>query len=134
MPFVYILRCADGSLYVGVTEHLDARVRQHEDGRASTFTCSRRPVSLVHVEEHSRLAAALERERQLKGWTREKKEALISGDMDALRGMAFGDVDAQGPHVPVRESEPGLCRALRPQKLPLHSRRRISASSIHTPR
>jgi len=83
--FVYILRCSDNSLYIGGTDDVAARVSRHNDGRGSSFTASRRPVRLVWSESQESREDALERERQLKGWTRAKKEALITGDMAGLR-------------------------------------------------
>ena len=85
MWFVYILRCADGSLYIGETRDLERRVAKHADGSASAFTAARRPIVLVHFEALPDQASALRRERQLKGWTRVKKEALIAGDLDGLK-------------------------------------------------
>ena len=87
LPFVYILRCADGSLYVGETEDLAARLAKHNDGSASAYTAARRPIALVHSEVHTDQAAALARERQLKGWTRAKKEALIADDLAKLKRL-----------------------------------------------
>ena len=72
-------------LYIGETDDLAARVSRHNDGRGSSFTASRRPVRLVWTESHDSREHALTRERQLKGWTRAKKEALIAGDMGALK-------------------------------------------------
>jgi predicted GIY-YIG superfamily endonuclease len=83
--FVYILRCSDNSLYIGETDDVAARGSRHNDGRGSSFTASRRPVRLVWSESQESREDALERERQLKGWTRAKKEALIAGDMAALK-------------------------------------------------
>ena len=80
MPHVvYILRCADDSLYVGYTFDLELRMVHHNEGRGSRFTALRRPVELIHTERHETLASALERERQLKHWTRAKKLALVNG-------------------------------------------------------
>ena len=84
---VYILRCADGSLYVGQTLSLEKRVARHNEGLAAAYTASRRPVHLVYSEEYPSLADSTERERQLKGWTRAKKEALVKGDLAALRRL-----------------------------------------------
>lgn len=91
MPFyVYILRCSDGSYYVGHTEALEARMSEHQTGTAPGYTATRRPVDLVfHAEFESRIEA-LARERQIKLWSRAKKEALIAGDWSLLRGLAEG--------------------------------------------
>lgn len=87
MRFVYILRCADGSFYVGETHDVAQRVAEHNKGCASAHTAIRRPVQLVYVEQHVNRAAALTRERQLKRWSRAKKEALIVGDKAALKRL-----------------------------------------------
>lgn len=87
MWFVYILRCADESFYVGETHDVAQRLAAHNKGCASTHTAKRRPVELAYVEPHVDRAAALDRERQLKGWSRSKKEALIAGDLEVLREL-----------------------------------------------
>ena len=87
MWFVYILRCADDSLYIGETNDVAARVARHNDGRGSSFTASRLPVRVVHIEQHNRRDDAIARERQLKRWTRIKKEALIAGDLGRLKRL-----------------------------------------------
>jgi putative endonuclease len=87
MWFVYILRCADNSLYIGETGNLESRLHKHHDGSACSFTASRRPVILAYSERHSSRDAALQRERQLKRWTRAKKEALIAGDLPRLKAL-----------------------------------------------
>jgi putative endonuclease len=86
--FVYILRCSDNALYVGETADLDGRLEKHQEGSACTFTASRRPVALVYSEPHATRATALTRERQLKKWTRAKKEALIQGDFKRLKRLS----------------------------------------------
>ena len=83
----YILRCADGALYIGNTENLDSRVNAHNAGEAALFTRKRRPVALVYAEVHPTRLAAVERERQIKRWTRAKKEALICGDLALLKRL-----------------------------------------------
>jgi len=88
MYVVYILRCADHSLYVGQTNNIPRRLREHNAGRGSNFTAKRRPVKIAYVENHETKSAAIRRERQLKGWTRKKKEALIRGDLDRLRALS----------------------------------------------
>lgn len=88
--FVYILRCADGSYYVGHTDDLELRLAQHHDGSLGGHTARRRPVTLVWSAELPDRIDALERELQLKRWTRAKKEALINGDWSLLRNLARG--------------------------------------------
>lgn len=86
MPFfVYMLQCADDSYYVGHTDDLERRVASHQAGLVAGYTQSRRPVSLVWSDETSTRLAALEVERQLKGWSRRKNELLASGGRAALR-------------------------------------------------
>ena len=85
MPFfVYILRCADGSYYTGHTDNLEARVAGHHQGMVPGYTHSRRPVSLVFAEMFSSRDEALARERQIKGWSRAKKQALIKEEWHKL--------------------------------------------------
>lgn len=87
--FLYILRCADGSYYVGSTRSsLEDRLAQHDTGTFRGYTARRRPVKLVFHEEFDRITDAITAERQLKNWSRAKKEALIRGDFDALRRLA----------------------------------------------
>jgi predicted GIY-YIG superfamily endonuclease len=88
MPFVYILRCSDGTFYVGHTDNLAARIVAHNAGTGSTYTAARRPVELVHRETHASLESAVARERQLKRWSSAKKEALASGGFARLRQLA----------------------------------------------
>jgi predicted GIY-YIG superfamily endonuclease len=83
--YVYILRCADGSFYVGSAQNLAARLKAHNDGRGATYTFKRRPVHLVYSEVFRTETEAVTRERQLKRWSQGKKEALIAGDLERLR-------------------------------------------------
>jgi putative endonuclease len=83
--FVYILECADGKYYTGSTTSLEERVNEHQIGLDPfSFTYCRRPVKLVWCESYDSLMEAAAVERQLKGWARRKKEALIRGDWDAV--------------------------------------------------
>ena len=88
MTYVYILRCADRSFYVGHTSDPEARKRAHDDGMASNHTAKRRPLELVYIEAFASLADAMDRERQLKRWSRAKKEALIAGETSALQALS----------------------------------------------
>ena len=87
---VYILLCADGSYYTGHTDDLDDRFAKHVDGTFGGYTARRRPVKLAYHAECSTREEALSRERQLKGWSRAKKEALIQGDWAQLRTLSRG--------------------------------------------
>src|SRR5689334_15479731 len=88
MAFVYILRCDDGSLYIGHTDNLDERKRAHDAGEASRYTAQRLPVRVVLVEEYDSIQSAVARERQIKRWSQAKKEALIVGDYDLLHDLS----------------------------------------------
>jgi predicted GIY-YIG superfamily endonuclease len=76
--FVYIVRCADGTLYTGSTIDVDARTAAHNAGRGAKYTASRRPVRLVHAEACPSRSAALVREHAIKALSRRDKEALFS--------------------------------------------------------
>ena len=79
MLYVYILKCSDDSYYVGVTNNLEVRFYQHQEGVFETcYTYKRRPVELKYYEIIQDNLQAIAREKQLKGWTRIKKEALIN--------------------------------------------------------
>jgi tRNA/rRNA methyltransferase len=86
--YAYMLRCADGHYYVGHTDHLDVRIAQHQTGQIPGYTQKRRPVILVWSERFPERDQAFAAERQIKGWNRAKKEALIRGDWGALRDLA----------------------------------------------
>ncbi len=88
--FVYILRCFDGSYYVGQTEDLELRVAQHQASEFGGYTSTRRPVELVFAAEMPSRDDALVRERQLKSWSRAKKEALIASDWPRVSLLARG--------------------------------------------
>jgi len=86
--YVYVLRCVDGSYYVGHTDHLERRLAAHQSGKIGGYTYYRRPVQLVFHEAFPSREDAFLRERQIKGWSREKKEALIKGDWKRLERLS----------------------------------------------
>jgi len=90
--WVYTLECADGSYYTGHTDDLGKRFYEHEHGLFRCYTSSRLPVKLVYSSEFQGREDALASERQIKGWSRRKKQALIAGDWQRLtrcsRGLA----------------------------------------------
>ena len=94
---VYILRCVDYSYYVGHTDDLQRRIAQHDAGQIPGYTDGRRPVRLVFAQEFSTREEALAAERQLKGWSRPKKEALILGKWKRVRLLASGLIHADRP-------------------------------------
>jgi putative endonuclease len=87
--FLYILRCADGSYYIGTTRtELEIRIAQHNAGTFAGYTKSRRPVTLVFSQWFDRITDAIECERKLKKWSRAKKEAFMRGDLAELHELA----------------------------------------------
>jgi len=78
--FVYILRCADGSLYTGIAKDVDRRLEQHNAGAASRYTRSRLPVNLEYLEDQPDQSTALRRECAIKALSRKAKEALIKSE------------------------------------------------------
>ena len=88
MNFVYIVRCVDDTLYVGHTQNLELREKEHNAGKGARYTAMRRPVRLVYTEAFQSVDAAVHRERQLKRWNLAKKEALIAGDLDRLKQLS----------------------------------------------
>ncbi len=86
MPYVYILRCRDGSLYTGAAKDVAARLRQHESGRASRYTRSRLPVTLAWSRRVRTWSAALREEHRIKQLTRAQKEAVLAGGRKPVGG------------------------------------------------
>ena len=88
MAWMYILECCDGSYYIGSTKNLELRFLQHQSGKGSRYTSGRLPVELVYCEEYERVTDAYNREKQVQGWTRRKREALIHGTPELLPLLA----------------------------------------------
>ncbi|MCK0158974.1 GIY-YIG nuclease family protein [Cellulophaga sp. F20128] len=87
--YVYILECSDTSFYTGVTSNLLARVKDHTSGKhRDSYTYSRRPLLLVYYCEFSDVSLAIDMEKQIKKWSKVKKEALINGDYESLPNLA----------------------------------------------
>ncbi|MDP6629348.1 MAG: GIY-YIG nuclease family protein [Candidatus Marinimicrobia bacterium] len=98
--FVYIIKCKDGSYYTGVSNDPEARFWQHENGIGSEYTSRRRPLELVWVSDEVDIMTAIEFEKRVKGWRREKKEALINHREDLLPILAKlkkGEIDKIDP-------------------------------------
>ena len=98
MTTVYILQCANGQYYVGSTNDLVRRIGEHQLAdealyRSAKFTKAHQPVKLVYTEEYEDDHKARMREQQLHGWSRAKKEALIRGDIEALKRLAKSKAD-----------------------------------------
>jgi putative endonuclease len=109
--YLYILLCADDSYYVGISRaNLERRLAEHNSGSYGGYTASRRPVKLLFHQEFQRLTDAIAAERQVKGWRREKKEALIRGEyalLPILASRAAGTAvrpSRRAPAAPKRSS------------------------------
>jgi len=85
---MYILQCQDGSYYTGSTIDLKRRLKQHQDGEGSNYTKKHLPVKLVYFEKFDRIDKAFYREKQIQGWTRAKKKALIDKNKEILQQLA----------------------------------------------
>lgn len=86
--FTYILECADKSFYTGSTTDLERRLWEHNNGLGANYTKRRLPVKLVYYEEYGRIDEAFYREKQIQGWRRKKKIALIEGKTELLTTLA----------------------------------------------
>jgi predicted GIY-YIG superfamily endonuclease len=93
--WAYILRCADSSYYTGHTDNLEKRIAEHQAGEVEGHTSTRLPVTLVFSQEFPSREEALACERQIKGWSRKKKEALMQGNWAELSRLAH----RHGRHV-----------------------------------
>ncbi|MBS7806965.1 GIY-YIG nuclease family protein [Variovorax sp. PCZ-1] len=98
--YVYILRCADDSYYCGQTDCIESRMQQHESGELG-YTAIRKPVQLIWQGEFETREAAIAFEQQIKGWSRAKKEALISGDWAKIQQLAKSKSQAR-----LRQAQP----------------------------
>jgi putative endonuclease len=87
--YVYILKCADQTYYTGITSNLTKRIFEHESGKhKDSYTSTRRPIELVFYGEFTDINTAIEKEKQVKKWSRTKKEALINGNFEDLPNLA----------------------------------------------
>ncbi len=88
--WIYLLRCGDGSYYTGVTNDLEKRIAEHKAGLdRNSYTYQRRPVEFVYAQEFDSINDAIKWEKQLQGWSRKKKEALIRGDWNKVHILAM---------------------------------------------
>ena len=101
--FIYILECADGSYYTGSTIDLEMRFEQHQKGEGANHTKKRLPVKLVYVEEYQKVSDAFYREKQIQGWNRRKKEALINGEFDKLPDLALAYRDIKNNKIVLKK-------------------------------
>jgi FdhD protein len=102
--WAYMLRCSDGSYYVGHTDDIEVRIAQHQEGSLGGYTSKRRPVSLVWSDRFADRDSAFTAERQIKGWSRAEKEALIHGDWAVLSRLA----KRRQPFLKTAHGEEGL--------------------------
>ena len=86
--YTYILKCSDNSYYTGSTINLEKRLLEHQAGRGANYTKMRLPVELVYFEEYPRIDEAFYREKQIQGWSRKKKEALIKNTIPELSDLS----------------------------------------------
>jgi putative endonuclease len=86
--YMYILLCSNGQYYTGSTNDLEKRLAQHQNGEGANFTRKHLPVQLIYYEEFDRIDEAFYREKQVQGWSRKKKEALINGEFNKLHNLS----------------------------------------------
>ena len=110
--FMYILKCANGAYYTGSTIDIERRFAQHQAGEGANFTKKHLPVELVYVEEFQRIDEAFYREKQVQGWSRAKKEALIQGQINLLHNLA----ECQNETHYRRVSDNGISTSLNAQE------------------
>ena len=108
VAYTYILECSNGAYYVGSTNDLERRLMEHQAGLGSRYTSSHLPVKLVYVEEYQTIEEAFQRERQIHGWTRAKKVALINGDVDLLKELSNASIVpvVRQAHQPEQSHQP----------------------------
>ena len=97
--WTYMLKCSDGSYYVGQTDDLESRIAAHSTGIPTCYTTRRRPVLLVWSQQFATREEALAAERQIKGWSRRKKEALMRDDWLEVRRLAWGTKNPLPAHL-----------------------------------
>ena len=109
--YTYILECSNQQYYTGSTVNLDERIALHQSGLGANFTKKYLPVKLVYYEEFSRIDAAFYREKQIQGWSRNKKDALINGETNLLNGLAECKNESHsknkdsGPSAPLKDRD-----------------------------
>ena len=86
--YMYILECSNGNYYTGSTKYLELRLQQHQNGEGANYTKKHGPVKLVYYETFDRIDTAFYREKQVQGWSRKKKEALINNATEELHELA----------------------------------------------
>jgi putative endonuclease len=102
--YMYILECAYGKYYTGSTLDLDRRIEEHQNGEGANFTAKNLPIKLIYFEEFQRIDEAFYREKQVQGWSRKKKEALINGKLTELHKLAECMNETHFSHAPIGEN------------------------------
>ena len=85
---MYILKCSDDTYYTGSTKYLEKRIEEHQNGKGANYTKKKLPIQLIYFEEYDRIDFAFNREKQIQGWSRKKKEALMNGETYLLPKLA----------------------------------------------
>lgn len=89
LSYIYILKCSDNTYYTGITSNLNRRILEHQSGKnLDAYTYSRRPLSLAFYAEFTDINLAIAKEKQIKNWSRAKKEALINNEFERLPNLA----------------------------------------------
>jgi putative endonuclease len=109
--WTYMLHCGDGTFYVGHTDNLDVRIAQHLSGEMRGYTSTRHPLTLVWSDEFSSRYEALAAERQIKGWGRAKKMALIRGDWAEISRLARNSEGREGASTGSARTGQGVDKA-----------------------
>jgi len=104
---MYILRCSNGQYYTGSTNNLELRLQQHQNGEGANFTRKYLPIKLVYFEEFQRIDEAFFREKQVQGWKRKKKEALINGQHENLHELAQCQNTSCSNNAPCKSAKNG---------------------------
>ena len=99
--FMYILECSDGTYYTGSTKNLERRLCQNQNAEGANYTKKRLPFKLVYYEVYERIAEAFYREKQVQGWSRKKKEALINGNHKDLPRLSKNYKQFGKPNITV---------------------------------
>lgn len=86
--YLYILECSNGNYYTGSTKNLELRIKQHQCGHGANYTKKHLPIKLIYFEEFSRIDEAFNREKQVQGWSRKKKEALVESFQNNLENLS----------------------------------------------
>jgi predicted GIY-YIG superfamily endonuclease len=103
--YTYMLLCADGKYYVGHTDNLEIRIAQHHSGLFGGYTLRRRPVQLVWSDNFPTRYEALTIERQLKGWSKAKKAALVAGDWERVSALGHNRAKREGNRDVLRQAQ-----------------------------